>query len=163
MSWCTWTDNNDRRHSVGFEHVLGGLVFVEKETEQALVFSGDNQSWLSPANVRAESEDVPGAESEDVPVPDDVVAWMSMVLHQDDWKPRAYRAQNIFAPWLTLPTLTSSPHKLNLGLIESSLLNHEFKNRLLLVEALTHPSYTSNLTTGDFQRLAVLGERFVAL
>ena len=94
-----WTDNDGRRRTISFEKMLGGLVFVENDVEangstskQALVFSQSPNSWLSPVNAHAKSEETP--------LPEAVVTWMARTLQQHDYIARASFAQKIFAPWL---------------------------------------------------------------
>ena len=146
------------------EHVQGGLLFLESEdasrtaAPQELIYSEDQKSWLSPTLSTNQ-------EAEGVLVPDAVIAWMTKALQQEEWAFNVFQAQRSSAPWLAFPQFprTMFPKALDVTLIESKSLQYSFKNRLFLVEAMTHPSYQQEGMCGDYQRLAFLGSALVEL
>jgi dsRNA-specific ribonuclease len=62
---------------------------------------------------------------------------------------------------VTEPEIASSltNHGMRTGALEAeSLIGYQFLNKILLLEALTHPTYGTNTTTESYQRLEFLGD-----
>ena len=88
-------------------------------------------------------------------VPAAAIAWISEDFHELGWPARLAKA-----PWLNSPVnfLKCVPQEITRPLAEiEQALQHDFRNRQLLVEAITHGSVIQ-ATTPSCERLAILGE-----
>jgi len=75
---------------------------------------------------------------------------------------------NLFVPDLQAiePETTCAPPKLGVSacvLEVESLIGYQFRNKAILLEALTHPTYSTDATTQSYQRLEFLGDAILDL
>ena len=147
---------------------LFGVVFLESEIvgskqqkAEPLIFSEELGSWLSPTltcGSQFESQRNCG-----VRLPTSVVAWL-LAFRRSTSMPSGFTAQWLHTPWVSIPShIKALAHrKGNLAEFEAKFLNYTFRNPLLLVEAVTHSSFTDGPTV-SCSRLAFLGEHLITL
>lgn len=78
---------------------------------------------------------------------------ISLFIPENNLKPLNSRLESMFMRAASSSSIPSS----NLRDLET-LIGYEFKHKTLLVEAITHPSYTSDMNTVSYQRLEFLGD-----
>lgn len=152
-----------RRFEYYGELLHGVLVYMERETErepEELEWSEEEKAWLSPSLSRSHPEKTKG-----VTLPTTVGEWLRRIASKVVEKERTamvctFRKQWSTSPWTVVPPYIRGtiPQKLDLPTLEADgVLNHSFKNPMLLVEALTHASFP-NAVTASCQRLVFIGE-----
>ena len=156
-----WT--YDKREFTYFcDRTVGGCNFLEREEggiQEGLLYSVEYHLWLSPALLRSRplwmDDPVNEEMAKNVCVPEAVMDPLRK------WAREESRSWSIHAPWCPKSANSSDiPPGLDIELVEGILLKYHFKTATLLVEALTHESYTT-AETPPYCRLATLGQVLV--
>lgn len=84
---------------------------------------------------------------------DKALKCINLFVPENNLKPLRSRLDSMFMRAASSSSIPSS----NLHDLET-LMGYEFKHKALLVEAITHPSYTSDMNTVSYQRLEFLGD-----
>lgn len=84
---------------------------------------------------------------------DKALKCINLFVPENNLKPLHNRLESMFLRAGNSSSIPSS----NLPDLET-LMGYEFKHKALLVEAITHPSYTSDMNTVSYQRLEFLGD-----
>ena len=134
-----------------------GVVFMEEDVtskqRQELTYSERLKTWLSPviSSLKRDGRWQPG-----VPVPYEVVKWMKQQTKMCI-QYASSRRQYFLRPWCNMSQYikTMVPQNAKLDLVQVRL-NYDFENPMLLLEAVTHASYTEAQTPSN-ERLALLG------
>ena len=168
--WIKWCYEGRTFKCFG-KRVPGGLIYLEEElgpdpkpAAEALLYSEELKTWLSPALTRDRASE----ETRGIRVPTQVIDWLKKyvqrMIKDHGATMSVFRKQWGSTPWCPVPAYIKSmiPAQLNLPLIEAQAFNYSFRNPNLLVEALTHTSFL-RATTASCQRMAHLGAPFTKL
>ena len=97
-----------------------------------------------------------------VPLPTTVLDWLKQHTQKALREPgpliTGFRQQYFKVPWCVVPHFVKAmvPRTIDAYQVEAQMLKHSFSNQMLLVEALTHPSYNKAVTPPN-TRLAIIG------
>ena len=170
MTW--WY--NDGHTTRGFECSVdveprgpGGVLLMEREItdlrrpqeKEELIYSEEMKTWLSPALTK--TLECQKLWKQGVPVPSQVMDWLKHNSHKAMQEPSHmnsnFRTHCFKAPWCVVPNFVKNmvPRTVDLAAMEAELLQYTCRNSMLLLEALTHSSY-SKANTPPNTRLATL-------
>ena len=170
---------NDGHTTRGFECSVdveprgpGGVLLMEREItdlrrpqeKEELNYSEEMKTWLSPALTK--TLECQKLWKQGVPVPSQVMDWLKHNSHKAMQEPSHmnsnFRTHCFKAPWCVVPNFVKNmvPRTVDLAAMEAELLQYTCRNSMLLLEALTHSSY-SKANTPPNTRLATLGRWLV--
>lgn len=149
------------------ETVSGGVLLMEVEIRSgaraALIYSEELKTWLSPFLTKRKEEEKGDRQWDSgVPVPSAVLDWLKQrtqkALRDPGHMSDSFRQHYFKAPWCVVPHFVKAmvPRAIDLASVEAQMLQYTFSNSMLLIEALTHASYTKAKCPPN-QRLAVIG------
>ena len=133
---------------------------------QELLYSEELKTWLSPTMSDLKEKERDTEWKSGVPVPSGVLDWLKkctqMHLRGSLHMSSSFRRQYFKTPWCEVPHFVRAmlPRTVDLMYIEENVLDYNFSNSMLLIEALTHASCTTANTPSN-QRLALLGGKLM--